>query len=186
LLRIIPLLTSDAVDTADEVYQATLFLRSVTELVMAPNLTVGQVATMNVLNEDYLERKHCLFLAGPLRQKHHFMTHYAKRNLQFGLLIKLWTMCFESKQLYFKRCICSGRNFVNVGNMLAHCHQLHQAYLSAASPRLACDTDVSHVDLVVGVRAEQVFCAPTIKGTYVQKRRSFAIQDLQYYKTNCI
>jgi len=40
-LRIISVLISDAVDTTDEVYQAMLLLRSVTELVMAPSLAVG-------------------------------------------------------------------------------------------------------------------------------------------------
>jgi len=134
---------------------------------------------MKVLIEDYLERRHRLFPAVPLRPKHHFMTHYAQLTLLFGPLIKLWTMRFESKHQYFKRCIRSCRNFVNVGSMLANRHQLHQAYLSA-SPRFACDTNVSHVDLVVkssiaaelksalnvaGVRAEQIFCAATIKGT---------------------
>jgi hypothetical protein len=179
MLRITPLLISDAVDIADEVYQALLLLRSVVELVMAPSLSVGQVAEMKVLIEDYIERRRRLFPAVPLRPKHHFMTHYAQLTLQFGPLIKLWTMRFESKHQYFKRCIRSSRNFVNVASMLANRHQLHQAYLSA-SPRFACDTDISHANVVVessvaaelksalsaaGARAEQVFCAATTKGT---------------------
>lgn len=107
------------------------------------------------------------------------MSHYAELTLQFGPLVRLWTMRFESKHQYFKRCIRSSHNFLNVTSMLANRHQLHQAYLSA-SPRFESDTDVSNTDMVLessiaaevrsalslaGVRPEQVFSAATIKGT---------------------
>jgi hypothetical protein len=146
---------------------------------MARSISIGQIAEMKVCVDDYVERRRLLFPEVPLRPKHHFLTHYPQLTLQFGPLINLWTMRFESKHQFFKRCIRSSRNFLNVASMLANRHQLLQAYLSA-SARFACETDVSPRDLVVessivaelksalsaaGVRAEQVFSAATIKGT---------------------
>ena len=182
-LRIVPLLIADVVDIESEAYKTLLLLRSVVELVMSPRISVGQIAEMKILIEDYLERRKSQFPEVRLRPKHHFMTHYAQLTLQFGPLIKLWTLRFESKHQYFKRCIRSSHNFLNVASMLANRHQLHQAYLSA-SPRFPCDTDVSHSDIVLesciandvkktliasGVRPNQVFSAATVKGTVYRR-----------------
>lgn len=140
-LRIVSVLICDLVQVEDAVYQAILVLRLVVEYVMAPALSHGQVAYMKVLVEDYLERRQTLFPDVKLRPKHHYMTHYASLTLQFGPLVRLWTMRFESKHQYFKRCMRSSRNFVNVTGMLANRHQMLQAYLSAGK-RFASDLTV--------------------------------------------
>jgi len=135
-LRVVPLLIYDLVDTSNAVYQALLLLRVVVELVMAPAISVGQVAYMKVIIEDYLEKRQKLFPEVKLRPKHHYMSHYASQTMSFGLLVRLWTLRFESKHQYFKRCIRNSRNFINVTGMLANRHQMLQAYLSAG-PRFA-------------------------------------------------
>ena len=56
-LRFIPLLIYDLVSCADDVYQLILLLRSVVELVMALELSVGQISYMKVLIDDYLSKK---------------------------------------------------------------------------------------------------------------------------------
>lgn len=61
LLRITPLLIEYIVETDNAVYQVLLLLRSVIELVMAPRISIGQVAEMRVLIEDYLTGRRCLF-----------------------------------------------------------------------------------------------------------------------------
>lgn len=131
LLRLIPLLLHNAVDSADEVYQAMLLMRRMVEFIAAPAVSLGQVACMKVTVEDYLERRHYLFPDIKLRPKHHYLSHYASLTFKFGPLIRLWTLRFESKHQYFKRCVRNSHNFVNVTKMLANRHQMFQAYLSA-------------------------------------------------------
>jgi hypothetical protein len=179
LLRILPLLIADLTDVCNVAYQAILLLPSVCELVTTPCIPLGQVSEMIILIEHYLERRQNLFPDIPLRPKHHYMTHYAQLTLQFGPLVKLLTMHFEAKHQYFKRCIRSSRNFVNVPGLLASRHQMCQAYLSV-SPRFACDIDVSNADIVLEsaiakevkqllitaeVQPGQVSVAAKIKGT---------------------
>jgi hypothetical protein len=130
-IRIFPLLVCDLVDPEDEVFEVMMLLRTVVELVMAPAISSGQVAYMKIVVEDYIERRQSLFPDVPLRPKHHFMSHYAMLTLQFGPLKHLWTLRFESKHQYFKRCIRYSHNFINVTRMLANRHQLLQAYISA-------------------------------------------------------
>lgn len=137
LLRFLPLLIScqatahDIFD--DEVYKLLLLLREVVEYVVAPNISYGQIAHMKILVDDYLERRQSLFADVPLRPKHHYLSHYPGLTLKFGPLVRFWTLRFESKHQFFKRCVRSSRNFINVSRMLAFRHQLLQAYLSASN-----------------------------------------------------
>jgi hypothetical protein len=145
---------------------------------MAPCISLGQVAEMKVLIEDYVERRRCLFPGVHIRPKHHYLTHYAQLTLQFGPLVRLWTMRFEAKHQYFKRCIRSSKNFLNVTSLLANRHQLYQAYLSSCD-RFASDVVVSSADIVIesaivsevkrvliaaGVPPGQVYSSAVIKG----------------------
>jgi hypothetical protein len=131
-LRILPLLLVGFVPAGedDSVFEAIMLLRTIVEHVMAPTISVGQVAFMNTLIIDYVERRKILFPNNPLRPKHHYLTHYAFLTMSLGPLVRLWTMRFESKHQYFKRCVRNSRNFINVTGMLANRHQLLQAYLS--------------------------------------------------------
>ena len=131
LLRFIPLLIYDLVNCTDEIYLLIMLLRSVVELVMAPVLSVGQISYMKVIIEDYLDKRRKFFPETPLRPKHHYLSHYPWLTLHFGPLVRLWTMRFESKHQYFKRCVRNSHNFVNVTRMLARRHQVQQAYFSA-------------------------------------------------------
>ena len=49
--------------------------------------------------------------------------------LQFGPLIRTWTLCFKSKHCYFKRVVKSYGNFINITKTLANHHQKLQSYL---------------------------------------------------------
>lgn len=100
------------------------------ELACAPTLSESQVAYMKVLTEGYLETRHILFPLTRLRPKRHYLLHYADVTLQFGPLIRTWTMRFESKQSYFKRCIRASKNSMNISKSLSERHQLLQAYKS--------------------------------------------------------
>uniref|UniRef100_A0A8P4K3W5 Sterile alpha motif domain-containing protein 3 n=1 Tax=Dicentrarchus labrax TaxID=13489 RepID=A0A8P4K3W5_DICLA len=69
----------------------------------------------------------------PLKPKHHYLNHYPELIVQFGPLIHLWTLRFESKDTYFKQCARRLHNFKNLCGTLAERHQLFQSFLSAGT-----------------------------------------------------
>ena len=74
------------------------------------------------------DRKH-LFPEQRFILKHHYLAHHADLILQFGPLIRVWTMHFESKHKYFRQCVRKCRNFKNACKTVSERHQLLQAYL---------------------------------------------------------
>lgn len=68
-----------------------------------------------------------------LRPKHHFLKHYPRLIMEFGPLIHLWTLQFESTHCFFKKCIKSAQNFKNVCQTFSEKHQLLQAYKQASN-----------------------------------------------------
>uniref|UniRef100_A0AAR2JY98 SAM domain-containing protein n=1 Tax=Pygocentrus nattereri TaxID=42514 RepID=A0AAR2JY98_PYGNA len=70
------------------------------ELICAQKISLSQTAYLDILIQEYLESRSEI----PLKPKHHFLLHYAALLLKFSPLIRLWTLRFESKHSYFKRC----------------------------------------------------------------------------------
>ncbi len=134
-LRLLPVLIGDKIrDPADnDVWQLVLQLRQMVEFICAPAISSGQIAYLKVMIEDYMYFRKKLFPDHPLRPKHHYVTHYPELTVQFGPLIRLWTLRFESKHTYFKQCSRKLHNFKNICSTLVERHQLFQAYLSAGS-----------------------------------------------------
>ena len=131
LLRLLPVIIGNKIfDKDDSVWRMLLLLREVVEIVCAPQISVPQISYMQVVIEEYIELRTLLFPAVSLRPKHHYLLHYAFLTYQFGPLIWMWSLRFESKHSYFKQIARQSHNFVNVGKMLAEKHQLYQAYLS--------------------------------------------------------
>lgn len=130
-LRLLPVLIGDKVQHADdEVWQLTLQLKDIVDMICAQNISSSQVAYLDILIQEYLECRKCLFPESPLKPKHHFLRHYPALILKFGPLIRVWTMRFESKHSYFKRCSRHLKNFKNICLTLSERHQMFQAYLS--------------------------------------------------------
>lgn len=90
-------------DPTDDVWNLTLQLKDIVDMVCAQKISVAQVAYLDILIQEYLESRKALFPECHLRPKHHFLRHYPALILKFGPLIRLWTMRFESKHSYFKR-----------------------------------------------------------------------------------
>ena len=157
LLRLLPVIISDKIaDPADDVWQIILLLRDIVEFVCAPQITKADVAFLNVLIEEYLEGRKTLFSNTRMRPKHHYLRHYPSLIMHFGPLVRLWTMRFESKHSYFKRCIRYSPNFKNVCLTLAEKHQLLQAYKCAGS-YFPCDIEAKQsVPLFVDTFSENV------------------------------
>ena len=132
LLRLLPFLIGDKiVDSNDLVWRLCLQLREVTEYVCAPSISKEQVSYLRVIVDEYLESRKTLFPQHKLKPKHHFLAHYAAHTLKYGPLIRLWTMRFESKHSYFKRCLHASHNYKNITKTLSERHQLLQAYYSS-------------------------------------------------------
>lgn len=134
LLRLLPILIGEKItDTDDPIWQLTIQLKELVELICAPKISHSQVALLSVLIVEYLETRKEMFPDCKLKPKHHYIVHYPAFILKFGPLIRLWTMRFESKHSYFKRCVRRTENFKKVCQTLANNHQLLQTYLYSCS-----------------------------------------------------
>lgn len=134
LLRLLPVLIGYLIkDYDDSVWDLCLQLRSIVEIICAPKIKKGQIAYLQTLIEEYLDLRSSLFPSVALRPKHHYLSHYPTLIVQFGPLIRLWTLRFESKHSYFKRCARSCNNFKNICSTLANRHQLLQTYINAGN-----------------------------------------------------
>ena len=127
-LRFFPIIAYNLIDTSDDVWKLLLHLREIVEFIVAPKITHAQIAYLRVLIEEYLEFRKKLFPTKSLKPKHHFLHHYPELILQFGPLIRLWTLRFESKHSYFKRIAKRCQNFRNITKTLSVKHQLLQAF----------------------------------------------------------
>lgn len=117
------------INQGDPVWQLFCILQEIVILICSSKISHTQIAYLNTLIEDYLHHRQILFPTTLLRPKHHYMSHYPELILQFGPLIWVWTMRFESKHTFFKKCIRNTKNFINVTSTLAERHELYQAYL---------------------------------------------------------
>lgn len=133
LLRLLPVIIVDKVDLHEPVWQLLITLKELVELVCAPKIATAQVAYLNIVVVEYLETRKAVFPSNHLKPKHHYLLHYASLILILGPLIWLWTMRFESKHSYFKRCVRRIQNFKNVCQTLTNQHQLLQTTLSSNS-----------------------------------------------------
>ena len=134
LLRLLPLIVCDYIqDQSDDVLQLCLLLRQIVAYICAPVIAHGQIAYLKLLIEEYLDQRKKLFPHVNLKPKHHYLVHYPSLILKFGPLIRLWTLRFESKHTYFKRCARMLGNFKNICHTFAERHQLLQSYYSVGN-----------------------------------------------------
>jgi len=135
LLRLLPFHIGQHIlnPISNDVWQLCLKLRQIVDRVCAPKISKAEVACLRVLIEEYLTDRVSLFPDIPLKPKHHYLLHYPQMILNFGPLIKVWTLRFESKHSYFKECVRKIHNFKNLTQTLAERHQLLQAYLLSGS-----------------------------------------------------
>lgn len=63
-------------DDQDNVWQLTMQLKEIVELVCAPKISVAQVTFLDILIQEYLETRRELFPVQNLKPKHHYIRHY--------------------------------------------------------------------------------------------------------------
>ena len=117
----------------DTVWQLYISLKKIVELVCSPSIHQSQIVYLQSVIENYLDLRSTEFPDVNLRPKHHYLPHYPKLILSYGPLIRLWTLRFESKHSYFKKCARTLQNFKHITFSLAERHQLLQAFYSAGS-----------------------------------------------------
>ena len=128
-LRFFPIVMYNYIlDTENPTWELVLKLKEIVEIIVSPSIDSSQVAYLKVLVDEYLEQRKDLFPQKKLRPKHHFLCHYPWLILMFGPLIRVWTLRFEIKHAFFKKCARISQNFKNVTAMLSERHQLMHAY----------------------------------------------------------
>jgi len=133
LLRFMPLIVSnDIKDSNDPIWHSSLFLTEIVEIICAPIIHKFFLPYLQVIINEYLDFRTQIFKKN-LRPKHHYISHYPYLIDQFGPLIKVWTLRFESKHTYFKRVIQNIKNFINVTQSLSIKHERLQCLLRFGS-----------------------------------------------------
>ena len=133
-LRLFPILINDKiVDMHDEVWMCVLLLSEIVEIVCAPMIHKSYLGYLQNQIFQYLSMRKMLFPGVNLRPKHHFLTHYCYLITQFGPLMKVWTLRYESKHRYFKRVVRHILNFINLLKSLSEKHELFQCLIRLGS-----------------------------------------------------
>ncbi|XP_031780303.1 uncharacterized protein LOC100679989 isoform X1 [Nasonia vitripennis] len=195
-LYILPLLIEDKIkDAEDNVWQLLIILTEIVEIVCSSTIHVTYLPYLDSLICEYLCTRENLFPDTKMRPKHHYVRHYAKLILAFGPLIKVWTMRFESKHRFFKRCIRYLLNFINVVKSLSEKHELHQSLVRlGADIRLEVETfdlndfqiDVYSADIINAIRKADLpsdiqECSKiVIIGTAYKKGNILALKQYEY------
>lgn len=128
LLRLLPLIIGDKVDTSDEVWTLYLLLKGICELVCAPALRESQIDLMQTYIDKYLMARK--ILPNKYKPKHHYFHHLPRMYRLFGPLIHLWTLGFEQCHQFYKKVAQICKCFINLTKTAASKHQLLQAYQS--------------------------------------------------------
>jgi len=93
-LRLLPVLIGDKVQNPeDDVWQLTLQLKDIVDMICAQTISSAQVAYLDILIQEYLESRKSLFPESPLKPKHHYLRHYPALIFKFGPLIRVYGRC---------------------------------------------------------------------------------------------
>lgn len=128
LVRFLPLLIGDKVPANESAWQVLTHLKDIADLVVAPFHTKESVAYLDSKTSEHRLRFQEVFPDQKILPKHHYLEHYPQLIEQFGPLVELWTMRFESKHGFFKRVVRHTNCFKNVFLSLSQRHQFHMAH----------------------------------------------------------
>ena len=117
LIRLFPLLFGQHIPTGNEVWNLCISFCQVVERLCAVTFTRGDLAILQFLIDNFLERYVSLFPDVNLKPKAHFLRHYPEMIGRFGPLIK--RLRFEAKHGYFKSLFNINNNRKNVFQSMA-------------------------------------------------------------------
>ena len=132
LLRFIPIFIlqtqKDNKIKSDKVWKQLIHLREIVSLVTKYTYTKNEICYLHVRLEAYIENRLKIFPNENITAKFHYLLHYPQLIFYFGPLIKVWTMRFEHKHQYLKRCVQRKKNFINATKTVSIHAQLAEAY----------------------------------------------------------
>lgn len=189
LIRFLPLLIGSKVPHEEQAWQILTDLKDIVDLVVTPVHTEDSIPYLDFKISKHRVRFQEVFPDSTLRPKHHYLEHYPQLIRQFGPLVAVWTMRFESKHSFFKRVVRHTSCFKNVLQSLSMKHQFQIAYYlhvsSVPKPSLEV-TDVSTLPL--DVLNENI--AQALKQKYVHIEEACLSKNVTYnglnYKTGMI
>ena len=145
LILILPIAIFDRIKKIDDdVWIMILTLREIAKLLLAPSISIGQVAYLKVLLNEYLHLRISNFPNTNLKPKHHYLLHYPDLITKFGPLKHLWTLRYESKHKYFKNILKHSPNYKNITFSLSEKHQYLQAYYFAQKSQFNENVECDH------------------------------------------
>ena len=121
LIRLFPLLFGEHIPTGNEVWNLCISFCQVVERLRAVTFTRGDLAILQFLIDNSLERYVSLFPDVNLKPKAHFLKRYPEVIDRFGPLIK--TLRFEVKHGYFQSLFTINKNRKNAFQSMAKRHQ---------------------------------------------------------------
>ena len=122
LARVFPLLVGDLVPRDDKNWLCFLKLLKISEICVAPVLSEGSAAFVELLIEEHHSEFKRLYPNDSITPKMHFMVHFSRQILSYGPLVHTWTMRHEAKLRVIKRA-ARVSNFKNVCQTVAKRHQ---------------------------------------------------------------
>ena len=188
-LRLFPVMISDKIkDFDDKVWYLVILLSEITEIICAPEIHESYLPYLQGIINEYLSLRVNKFPKNKLRPKHHYVHHYPYLIRQFGPLMKVWSLRFESKHTYFKRVTRTLHNFINLTKSLAVKHELLMSYLRlGADLRLDVQIDGS------GEFHSHIYCKEIMQAlkaanlpTYIQKCNSVVIKGTFFKEGNVV
>ncbi|XP_041919960.1 uncharacterized protein LOC121684096 [Alosa sapidissima] len=120
LLRNMPLLFGDLIQTEDKYWHLLLLLLQIVNIAFSPILSEGMTIYLKHLIIDHHVLFKQLFPTVNLLPKHHFLIHYPRSIRNIGPILHMWCMRYEAKNNFFKRQL---KSFKNITLTLAKKHQ---------------------------------------------------------------
>ena len=161
-------------------WQLYLLLKTISEYTCVTAISPQQIAYLRILSQEYLEMRSSLFPECSLKPKHHFLSHYPDLIFEFGPLIRLWTLRYESKHGYFKKCARAFNNYINITKSLTMKNQLKFMYLT-------CSNNLYGKEIIV---RQQIFTFTDLEVRFfppnTSKFQIITINGTSYSKNMCL
>ena len=121
-IKTLPFLVADKIPEGEDHWRCFILLRKILDIVLCPIVTKNLCSSLKLLIKEHHELFVCLYGAGALIPKMHFLIHYPDQIEAVGPMVCTWTIRHEAKLNFFKK---ASRllNYKNVALSLAFRHQ---------------------------------------------------------------
>lgn len=187
MIRLLPFIIGDLIqDPEDDMWELVLSLKEISEYVSAPKITVDQICYLKLIIKIFLTKVKELeeHLENCVIPKLHYLSHYADLIWIFGPLIRLATLRYESRHVFFKRVVKACKNFKNVTYTMAKKYMCRFAYDHSSEilpPDIEYDPNHSEKLNLRTLSAEQVTALPDdLDVDQVESLQAVIIKGIKY------